>query len=104
MLEDNPQLGSLLNDYLGSIGYHVIYVKDGVDGLKAIMASECDLILCDMMIPNLSGEMFYRAVERINPPDLQAIHFHDRSQRRSQDRRLYSESAGPDPLEAIYNA
>ena len=67
MLEDDTELAELLKDYLGSQGYVVSYVKSGVDGLKLIMMGEFDIILCDMMMPNLSGDMFYLAVERTKP-------------------------------------
>ncbi len=67
MLEDDTELAALLNEYLGSQGFVVTYVKSGVEGLKLIMMGEYDVILCDMMMPNLSGDMFYLAVERTKP-------------------------------------
>ena len=57
----------LLKDHLGSQGYLVTYVTSGVEGLKLVMMGEFDIILCDMMMPNLSGDMFYLAVERTKP-------------------------------------
>jgi DNA-binding NarL/FixJ family response regulator len=38
-----------------------------VDGLKQIMSRDFAVIICDMMMPNLPGDMFYRAVERTKP-------------------------------------
>ncbi len=67
MLEDDVELADLLKAHLGSQGYLVSYVKSGVEGLKLIMMGEFDVVLCDMMMPNLSGDMFYLAVERIKP-------------------------------------
>ena len=67
MLEDDVDLAGVLKDYLGSEGYVVTYVKSGVEGLKLIMVGEYDVILCDMMMPKLSGDMFYLAVERTKP-------------------------------------
>ena len=67
MLEDDVDLAGVLKEYLGSEGYVVTYAKSGVEGLKLIMVGEYDVILCDMMMPNLSGDMFYLAVERTKP-------------------------------------
>ncbi len=67
LLEDDIEQADILKEYLGSHGYVVTYVKSGVEGLKSIMVGDYDAILCDMMMPNLSGDMFYLAVERIKP-------------------------------------
>ena len=39
----------------------------GVEGVHEVLASEFDAILCDMQMPTLPGDMFYRAVERMRP-------------------------------------
>ena len=67
LLEDDPELAALLEDHLNSQGFLVSYVKSGVEGLKRVMMGDFDIILCDMMMPNLSGDMFYLAVERTKP-------------------------------------
>ncbi len=41
--------------------------KSGVEGLKKIMADDFDLVICDMVMPSLPGDMFYLAVERTKP-------------------------------------
>ncbi|MDX1950690.1 MAG: response regulator [Verrucomicrobiota bacterium] len=67
VLEDDPDLGETLKLFLEENGYKVTRVKDGVEGLKQVMAADFDAILCDLMMPNLPGDMFYRAVERTKP-------------------------------------
>ena len=42
-------------------------VKSGVEGLKAVMAADFDVIVCDMLMPHLPGDMFYLAVEKTKP-------------------------------------
>ena len=39
----------------------------GVEGLREIRKEPFDLIICDMMMPMLSGDMFYLAVEKLKP-------------------------------------
>ena len=45
----------------------VTVVSDGVDGVRCVQQNDYDVIICDMMMPKLSGDMFYAAVERIKP-------------------------------------
>src|SRR5436190_20301709 len=67
LLEDDPDLSSHLKMFLESAGFEVSTAKDGVDGLRQAMVTDFDVILCDMMMPNLPGNMFYIAVERAKP-------------------------------------
>lgn len=67
MLEDDAAFRGILKEHLESHGYQVVVAKDGVEGLKHVMASEFDVILCDLLMPHLPGDMFYRAVERTRP-------------------------------------
>jgi len=45
----------------------VVTVNDGVEGIQQIQKSDFDVIICDMMMPKLPGDMFYAAVERVKP-------------------------------------
>ncbi len=67
VLEDDGELTDLLKDYLRSQNFDVTSVINGTEGVKHVMAADFDLILCDMMMPGLPGDMFYRAVERTKP-------------------------------------
>jgi CheY-like chemotaxis protein len=67
LLEDRDDFREVLRDYLVSCGYQVISVKSGVEGLREIMKQPFDLIICDMMMPQMGGEMFYWAVTRVRP-------------------------------------
>jgi two-component system, cell cycle sensor histidine kinase and response regulator CckA len=67
VLDDDTVLSELLKDALVLHSYEVTCVTSGVEGLKEIMKTDFDAILCDMMMPNLAGDMFYLAVERVKP-------------------------------------
>ena len=45
----------------------VVIVSNGADGVREIQAGDFDVIICDMMMPKLPGDMFYYAVERTKP-------------------------------------
>jgi CheY-like chemotaxis protein len=67
LLEDRGDYRSVLCDHLTSSSYEVTSVPSGVEGLKEVMKARFDLILCDMMMPNMGGEMFFWAVTRVRP-------------------------------------
>jgi DNA-binding response OmpR family regulator len=67
ILEDETALSETLAPFFETNGFSVACVTNGVDGLRQIMARDFAVIVCDMMMPNLPGDMFYRAVERTKP-------------------------------------
>jgi CheY-like chemotaxis protein len=67
LLEDRDDFRGVLRDYLVSCSYDVISVESGVEGLREIMKARFDLIICDMLMPRMGGEMFYWAVTRVRP-------------------------------------
>jgi DNA-binding response OmpR family regulator len=67
LLEDEGGLTDVLKTHLEMNGYEVSAVASGVEGLKLVMGRDFDVIICDMMMPTLAGDMFYIAVERIKP-------------------------------------
>src|SRR5271165_5716503 len=67
VLDDDIAFIDLTRTILETNGYEVETAADGVQGIKKIMASDFSVILCDMVMPNLAGDMFYMAVERVKP-------------------------------------
>lgn len=52
LVDDNPKY---LNDALPYYGYDVHTATDGVQALKALNAKKFDIILLDVMMPNMNG-------------------------------------------------
>ncbi len=67
LLEDDDEFREVMNDFLVSRFYEVTAVRDGAEGLREILKDPFDVIVCDMMMPQVNGEMFYWAVSRIRP-------------------------------------
>ena len=67
LLEDRDDFRQVLHDHLVFSSYQVTSVPSGVEGLREIMNGAIDLIICDMMMPKVGGEMFYWAVTRVRP-------------------------------------
>ena len=67
MLDDDFAFSDMIRMILEQNGYEVDLAADGVKGVKYIMVNDYSVILCDMVMPHLAGDMFYTAVERIKP-------------------------------------
>jgi CheY-like chemotaxis protein len=75
LLEDRADFREVLRDYLASRSNQVTSVSSGIEGLREIMKARFDLIICDMMMPRMGGEMFYWAVTRVRPATRQRFIF-----------------------------
>jgi DNA-binding response OmpR family regulator len=67
LLDDDVDLADTLKMLLESRNFLVTTVKNGVEGLHEIMAFDFDIVMCDMMMPAMPGDMFYLAVQRTKP-------------------------------------
>ena len=67
IMEDDVVLAMQLKEALEIKGYVVTVISNGAEGLKKILAADFSIILCDMVMPNFPGDMFYLAVERVRP-------------------------------------
>lgn len=54
-IEDEPFISELYARALEKSGYEVTVVADGIEGLKTAQTNQFDIILLDLMLPNLTG-------------------------------------------------
>ena len=55
LVEDDPNFGTVLKDYLALNDYNVTHAKDGIEGLIAFKNSDFDLCILDVMMPRKDG-------------------------------------------------
>lgn len=61
VIEDDDDIRTILTDLLESEGYRVSIAANGEDALKNIdTQGEPDLILLDLMMPNMNGQEFIK--------------------------------------------
>lgn len=63
VIDDEESVQVLLERQLSHRGFRVTIAKDGLDGLMKLEALHPDLIICDMMMPNLDGLAFVKAIK-----------------------------------------
>jgi DNA-binding response OmpR family regulator len=64
VLEDDPSVQMLMRKQLAAHGFKVTVASDGLDGLMKLEAMRPDLIICDVMMPNLDGIEFVKALKQ----------------------------------------
>ncbi len=62
VVEDDPSVRGLLQTLLDVEGYAVVTASDGLDGLGQAAASSPELVLLDLVMPDLGG---VRVLERL---------------------------------------
>ena len=55
VMEDDPNIQELIVEFLRAEGYKVDYASDGLEGIQLFKESKYDLVLLDIMMPNLDG-------------------------------------------------
>jgi len=71
VVDDDPDIRSILQDRLESLGYHVISAPDGQEALVKIAREEPDLVFLDLQMPQMSG---LQVLKNLNDhPDLPVI-------------------------------
>ena len=66
LVEDDPNLGSLLSDYLRIKGYETNWEDNGDKGLKAFIEHKFDICLLDVMMPIKDGFTLAREIRNLD--------------------------------------
>jgi len=67
LVDDDEDLRSALKALLEARSFVVTTASNGVEALRETMQFDFDAIICDLLMPTMPGDMFYRAVERTKP-------------------------------------
>lgn len=73
VIEDNLEIRENLSEILELSGYDVVQAENGKSGVQKIKESKPDLILCDVMMPELDGFGVLKIIQKI--PDLKHTPF-----------------------------
>ena len=67
VVEDDPAISKGLCDVLVFNGYQAEAVADGIEGCRAALGGQYDLILLDVMLPRMDGFAICREIRRQRP-------------------------------------
>jgi CheY-like chemotaxis protein len=67
IVEDEAALAAAVADALQDAGYVVTHAADGEDALALVKRQPFDLVICDLKMPRLDGQAFYRSLVQAVP-------------------------------------
>lgn len=68
VVEDEPTVARLIADVLEDEGMQVDVLLDGREALDRSARESYDLVICDMKMPGLDGQHFFRSLQRTGNP------------------------------------
>lgn len=66
LVEDDPNFGTVLKDYLALNDYDVTHAKDGLDGLISFKNDDFDICILDVMMPKKDGFSLAKDIRSTN--------------------------------------
>ncbi len=67
LVDDDNELAEALKELLESRNFVVAVQPNGAAALREVQSVDFDVIICDMLMPKMAGDMFYFAVKKIKP-------------------------------------
>jgi signal transduction histidine kinase/FixJ family two-component response regulator len=68
VVEDEPTVARLIADVMEDEGFAVDVLLDGREALERAARTSFDLVICDMKMPGLDGQHFYKSLVRAGNP------------------------------------
>jgi CheY-like chemotaxis protein len=87
IVDDEPDLITLLTDQVGMLGHEVAVARDGIEGIQSAMARRPDVVVTDVIMPNMDGpEMLQELRRRPETRDVPVIALTALTDARTQKR------------------
>jgi|SRR5262245_7755132 len=67
VVDDEPEVRQVLQEFLSSRGYEVTAASGGVEALAFVESEKPDLVLLDVAMPDMDGVETLRRIVAINP-------------------------------------
>lgn len=90
IIEDDPGLQEIYKINFESAGYEVLIEGDGLSGASEVVDKQPSVILLDIMMPNMNGFDFLKAVKENTDLDIPVIVCSNLSDKETQDKAFAS--------------
>lgn len=66
VVEDDLRICNILDDYFTEDGHNCFVIKDGIQAMKSLMATNPDIVILDLMLPNLDGYKICQLIRTVS--------------------------------------
>ena len=73
VIDDEPEVGELLADFLGMHGYQVLTAVRAGDGLEKVKTEKPTVVLLDIMMPQIDGLECLQRIRKTSPETIVII-------------------------------
>lgn len=87
LVEDDPNFGTVLKDYLMMNDYDVVHAKNGMEGFEKFKKDDFDLCILDVMMPYKDGFTLAKEIREKNT-DIPIVFFNGKSHERRCFKRV----------------
>lgn len=91
VVEDEPKIRDVITSYLKKDGYEILESAFGKEALKTLMNEAVDIVILDLMLPDMSGEEVCRQIRQFSSLPILML-----TAKVSQDHRIEGLSLGAD--------
>jgi DNA-binding response OmpR family regulator len=88
--EDDPGLQEIYKINFEVAGYEVLIEGDGLSGISEVVEKKPDIILLDIMMPNMDGFAFLKAVKENTSLSIPVVVCSNLSDKETQDKAIAS--------------
>ena len=67
VIDDEPQISAFVARALGQVGYQVEVADDAPDGIERACSGGCDLVILDLIMPDIDGRSVLSSILRVRP-------------------------------------
>ena len=64
IIEDDKEIADLINLHLGDLNYETVHCGKGKSGLETALNEQFDLVILDIMLPDLDGYEIYQMIRK----------------------------------------
>ena len=72
VVEDDPDIATVMAEVLTLAGYRVRVANTGSEGLRIALGERPDLIVLDVILPDMGGSDFVTTYRELTPPEQRA--------------------------------
>jgi CheY-like chemotaxis protein len=67
VVDDEPEIRQVVTEFLESRGYRVLTAASGLEAVTAVQRDRPDLVLMDVMMPQMNGLQALQRIRQIDP-------------------------------------